>query len=207
MDPVSRNTEETLRVQEGLHIAKMLSKHFHRKNGYRVPLADIEGEAAEAVAKALTKYNPEKGSWGQWVYGYVRGYILRFIANNNPTGIRLPSFKMMKERPEFLHPVGVEPNHFLDGAPGESFLDRIPAKEDEPEGILSSEEIVLLLELACLSSKEREVTARRLMDPDCPTLDEIGKEWGVSRERVRQVEAAALGKLRKTATRMVNGDD
>jgi RNA polymerase sigma factor (sigma-70 family) len=51
--------------------------------------------------------------------------------------------------------------------------------------------------LALLSSREREVLIRRfgLDDGDPDTLEEIGHSWGVTRERIRQIESKALNKL------------
>jgi RNA polymerase sigma-32 factor len=48
-----------------------------------------------------------------------------------------------------------------------------------------------------LSSRERHVIVRRLMITDPQTLDAIGSEWSLSRERVRQIEVEAKRKLRR----------
>ncbi len=52
-----------------------------------------------------------------------------------------------------------------------------------------------------LKEKQRKVLMRRfgLSGRKHSTLDSIGKEFGVTRERVRQIEAASLAKLRKIA--------
>jgi RNA polymerase primary sigma factor len=52
-----------------------------------------------------------------------------------------------------------------------------------------------------LSESERKILALRFGLDDNPlqTLDAIGKSFGVSRERIRQIEAKALGKLRMFA--------
>jgi RNA polymerase primary sigma factor len=49
-----------------------------------------------------------------------------------------------------------------------------------------------------LSERERDVIRMRFgLDGESPhTLEEAGKKLGVTRERVRQVEAKALAKLR-----------
>ena len=52
--------------------------------------------------------------------------------------------------------------------------------------------------LATLTSRERRVLELRfgLEDGRSRTLEEVGKDFGVSRERIRQIEAKALRKLR-----------
>ena len=49
-----------------------------------------------------------------------------------------------------------------------------------------------------LSPKEREIIALRYgLDGTLPrTLEEVGRAFGVTRERIRQIEAKALEKLR-----------
>ena len=51
-----------------------------------------------------------------------------------------------------------------------------------------------------LNENEREILAMRfgLDDREPETLDTIGKKFGVTRERIRQIEAKSLAKLRKT---------
>ncbi len=53
--------------------------------------------------------------------------------------------------------------------------------------------------LETLSPKEREVIRMRfgLTDGAEPTLAELGEKFSLTRERIRQIEAAALRKLRE----------
>jgi RNA polymerase primary sigma factor len=57
-------------------------------------------------------------------------------------------------------------------------------------------EIVSVLQT--LSARERRVVELRfgLRDGQTRTLEEVGREFGITRERIRQIEAKTLSKLR-----------
>ncbi len=50
--------------------------------------------------------------------------------------------------------------------------------------------------LDSLTPRERQIIARRFLGDDRTTLAEIGASFGVTKERIRQIEGKALGKLR-----------
>jgi RNA polymerase sigma-32 factor len=50
--------------------------------------------------------------------------------------------------------------------------------------------------LSCLDNRERAIIESRFLRDDAVTLDALGARFGISRERVRQVEVRALAKLR-----------
>jgi RNA polymerase sigma-32 factor len=52
--------------------------------------------------------------------------------------------------------------------------------------------------LATLDDRSRDIVSRRWLAEDKATLQELGDEYGVSAERIRQIEAGAMKKLRKT---------
>ena len=57
--------------------------------------------------------------------------------------------------------------------------------------------------LDSLSDRERDVLKKRfgLVDGQARTLEEVGQEFGITRERVRQIESKALRKLRRPGHR------
>lgn len=79
-----------------------------------------------------------------------------------------------------------------------SLADQNQAIAEEGLRKVSKEEMKEILE-ATLPKREREVINLRfgLLDDKCRTLEEIGQKFGVTKERVRQLEAKALRKLRR----------
>jgi RNA polymerase primary sigma factor len=60
-----------------------------------------------------------------------------------------------------------------------------------------------------LNENEREILAMRfgLNDREPQTLDTIGQKFGVTRERIRQIEAKSLTKLRKTLQEQLSDEE
>jgi len=101
--------------------------------------------------------------------------------------------KIMQHPTSFEAPVGKEKDSFLkDFIPDEEKLSPIDsASYDLLEG-----QIARVLDT--LNDRERKVLELRfgLVDNKPRTLEQVGKEFGVTRERIRQIEAKALRKLR-----------
>ncbi len=78
------------------------------------------------------------------------------------------------------------------------------APDDAAGSILLKEQIDELLQ--GLTERERQVLELRfgLKDGRTRTLEEVGKYFDVTRERIRQIEGKALMKLKKTARTLIN---
>ena len=89
----------------------------------------------------------------------------------------------------------------LESDPDRTLLDAIPdGRAADPADILQNEKVIKYIEewLQCLPEKQREVVERRfgLAGRDVSTLEQVGLDVGVTRERVRQIQVEALAKLR-----------
>ena len=74
--------------------------------------------------------------------------------------------------------------------------DKITSPDQEVSHGILTEQITEILDT--LSEKERKILEMRhgLLDGTYHTLEEVGREFGVTRERIRQIEAKALEKIR-----------
>ncbi len=107
---------------------------------------------------------------------------------------RVEEIRRIAQLPVSLEtPIGEEEDSQL----GDFIEDRnMPSPEDSAAGNLLHEQIEEMLD--ALSDREREVLRYRfgLEDGRSYTLEEVGRRFGVTRERIRQIEAKALRKLR-----------
>jgi RNA polymerase sigma-32 factor len=83
-----------------------------------------------------------------------------------------------------------------------SRLELLPSTGESPDSVAENAEIEELLKVQLdefrktLSGKDVAIFDKRLVADEPLTLQELGDEFGVSRERVRQLEARLTGKLR-----------
>jgi RNA polymerase sigma-32 factor len=85
---------------------------------------------------------------------------------------------------------------------GATHMDYLPALGPGIEDLLANNEIADMVQdrlqsiLPSLSSKEEYILTHRLLTDDPVTLREIGEKFNITRERVRQIEARLLQKIR-----------
>ncbi|MCS7294736.1 MAG: RNA polymerase sigma factor RpoD, partial [Dehalococcoidia bacterium] len=107
---------------------------------------------------------------------------------------RIREIEKVSQEPVSLEtPVGEEEDsHLGDFLPD----DTVPAPAEAASQQLLREQVEDVL--ASLTARERRVLQLRfgLEDGRSRTLEEVGREFGVTRERIRQIEAKALRKLR-----------
>jgi RNA polymerase sigma-32 factor len=113
---------------------------------------------------------------------------------------------LSQERVEWLLPVIASGDVSMNAPPrdaGSPLQDRMPDAGRSAEDALCAAdeqrrlEIEVAAALAELPAREQDIVRRRLLTDDPVTLHELGEAWGVSRERVRQLEEHAKTRIRR----------
>jgi RNA polymerase sigma-32 factor len=99
-------------------------------------------------------------------------------------------------------------NATLGGEDGSELMEFLATPGPNPEEIVSrrhddaKRSAWLRSAIDHLSARERTIIARRFLTEKPSTLAEIGRSFGVTKERIRQIEGRALAKLRSMAERL-----
>ncbi len=202
---------------------RLVVKIAHDYANLGLPLLDLVSEGNIGLMKAVERFDPAKGgklsTYGAW---WIKQSIKRALANQSKT-IRLPvhlvdkiskmrrvSLQMSEDgKVSQLKAVSIRP----------ASLDAPISDDDSTEfgEILGDEgaqtpfellrdknlrdEVSDLLE--ALDDRERVIIFQRFgLDGGKPkTLEEVGNEFGVTRERIRQLQNIALAKLRRALSK------
>ena len=84
----------------------------------------------------------------------------------------------------------------------EFLVDKQPLQDETVGGAIDSDRRVAWLKdaLTHLSEREYNILRERRLSEESMTLEELGTQLGISKERVRQIESRAIEKLRTALT-------
>jgi len=91
---------------------------------------------------------------------------------------------------------------------GSEFMDALVDEAPGPEAIAAASEEstyrrdLLSRALETLPERERHILTERQLSDEPKTLEELGTVYGISRERVRQLEARAFDRLKRTVQKL-----
>ncbi|OYW60781.1 MAG: RNA polymerase factor sigma-32 [Rhizobiales bacterium 12-68-15] len=205
---------------------RLVAKIAMGYRGYGLPISEVISEGNVGLMQAVKRFEPEKGfrlatyaMW--WIRASIQEYILRSwsaksqISALEDGDLRPDQVKQIATKLGVTEQEVVDMNRRLSGdaslnAPlredadgGGEWQDWLVDDQDDQESTLAEHEELenrrsaLAGALTVLNERERRIFEARRLAEDPVTLEELAAEFGVSRERVRQIEVRAFEKVQK----------
>src|SRR6202042_426811 len=162
--------------------------------GYGLPMGDLVQEGNVGLMKAVKRFDPTVGvrlvSFAvHWIRAEIHEYVLR-----NWRLVKVATTK--SQRKLFFNLRKMKKNLAWLSEAETAAVARDPGVEVENEEWEEDSTERLSIALEKLDERSRSILKRRWMTDDKATLHELADEYGISAERVRQVESNAINKLK-----------
>src|SRR6266576_3737904 len=170
--------------------------------GYGLPISELISEGNVGLMRAIKRFEPDKGfrlatyaTW--WIKAAIQEYILRswsMVKMGTTANQRKMFFNLRKAKSKI------------------SVLNEGDMRPDQVKiiarrlGVTQTDVIYMNRRLggdASLNDRERRIFEARRLAEEPITLNELADEFGVSRERVRQISVCAFEKVQKSVKKRV----
>ncbi len=174
-----------------MFVVNVCRKYFYSGHNY----LDIIQEGNLGLIQALKRFDPERGvrftSYAVW---WIKAFIKKFMYKS--TKVHTGTLTHARELVSLDEQLG------SDDATNSRLLDFL-TDEDDPEKLFHVRQVsdnissLLAESFRFLSKREVFILRKRFFSDPPLTLKQIADQLGVSRERVRQIEAKSIKKLKK----------
>ena len=195
MNNVLLNQEEMLLANQ-----KLITYVARNYLNCGLDMDDLISYGQIGLIKAVEGFKPELGyQFSTYAMPWIRQAIRRGLEVNGSL-IRIPyeTREKLEKENKGITVTSLDAPINDDGTTVEEGISDENAYSPEESVVIEERNAILNGELEKLSDRECDVLKlRNGYDGECWTLEEIGRKYNISKERVRQIEKKALMKLRR----------
>lgn len=162
--------------------------------------AEILQDAAIGIITAASKFDPAKGPhFSTYAYWWMHSNVSRGRRERGQR-VQVPDkiWRKLSRSGDLPRVASLStPIRDRENACDDTLIDRLVAAGDSPEDLAAKREQIAAVRAALDRLPKRSRTILRMRFVFEQTLEQIGEVFKVSRERIRQIEVQALGKLRR----------
>ncbi|TIR99883.1 MAG: sigma-70 family RNA polymerase sigma factor [Mesorhizobium sp.] len=186
-------------------VISMASKFRH----YGLPLGDLIQEGHVGLLEAAARFEPARevrfstyATW--WIRASMQDYILRnwsIVRGGTSSAQKALFFNLRRLRARLANDSSLNTGLADENGAAER-MDFLVSEDPLPDEVVGEtidverRAVWLKSALGALNARELRIIEERRLSDDGATLESLGEALGISKERVRQIEARAMEKLR-----------
>jgi len=168
--------------------------HFFKKKYPNNDLVDLIQEGNRALLHASGKFDPERGfKFTTYAIHWINAFMNEWVMKHSSLVRTRQTMNLDYSLDDLVSGNDQTQSH------QDTFKDRLSDEGEWVESVsnkfINKEKLINTINI--LDDKEKSIIKTRYLSTDKVTLRELGIRYGVSRQRIQQIEASALQKMRK----------